>query len=152
VKPELLAQIKTEANGRLNIADPHALKEVLDLRHDLSLSAKMAAKYLDENKTHLAHMLHREPNEAEVQISFILGPSGAAHLITAAKTSPEIPVDQILPRAAAANHALFHDHQGKALTAGQAVAHLSARYRADKAKFAAYTTPTAPPTASKIEA
>ncbi|HLZ67838.1 MAG TPA: hypothetical protein VKQ29_16555 [Aliidongia sp.] len=152
VKPELLAQIKTEAHGRLAIADPQALKEVLDLRHDLSLSAKMAAKYLDENKTHLAHLLHREPNEAEVQISFILGPSGAAHLVAAAKSHPDTPVDQILPKAVAANRSLFHDHQGTALTASQAVAHLAARYRADKAKFAAYSTPAGQPQPSKIDA
>ena len=151
VKPGLLAQIKTDAHGRLSVADPATLKEVLDLRHDISLSAKMAAKYLDENKTHLTHMLHREPSEAEVQISFILGPTGAAHLIAAAKSNPETPVDQIVPKAVAANRSLFHDHQGRTLTAGQAVAHLAARYRADKAKFAAYTTPTAQPK-GKIEA
>lgn len=152
VKPDLLAQIKADAHGHLNIADPHALKEVLDLRHDIGLSAKMAAKYLDENKAHLGHMLHREPTEAEVQISFILGATGAARLITAAKSSPETPVDDVVPKAVAANRTLFHDRQGKILTAGQAVAHLAARYRADKAKFAAYTTPTTAPAASKIEA
>lgn len=152
VKPALLAQIKTDAHGRLTIDDPAALKEVLDLRHDIGLSAKMAAKYLDENKTHLTHMLHREPSEAEVQISFILGPSGAAELIKAAKSNPEKPVDQVVPKAVAANRTLFHDHQGGILSAGQAVAHLAARYRADKAKFAAYSTPTDKPTASKIDA
>lgn len=152
VKPGLLAQIKTEANGRLTIADPQALKEVLDLRHDMNLSTKMAAKYLDENKTHLSHMLHREPTEAEVQISFILGPSGAAHLINAAKSSPDVPVDQVVPKAVASNRSLFHDHQGQTMTASQAVAHLAARYRADKAKIAAYTTPSTQPTASKIDA
>ena len=152
VKPELLAQIKTDAHGRLTIANPHALKEVLDLRHDLSLSAKMAAKYLDENKAHLARILHREPSEAEVQISFLLGPSGAAHLINAAKNTPEAPVDQIMPKAVASNRSLFRDHQGHTMTAGQAVAHLAARYRADKAKFAAYTIPPAKPAPSKIDA
>jgi hypothetical protein len=151
VKPDLLAQIKTDAHGHLTIADPAALKEVLDLRHDIGLSAKMAAKYLDENKTHLTDMLHREPSEAEVQISFILGPTGAAHLIGAARSNPETPVDQIVPKAVAANRTLFHDHQGNILTAGQAVAHLAARYRADKAKFAAYTTPTPRPK-GRIEA
>jgi hypothetical protein len=152
VKSELLGQIKTEATGRLTIADPHALKEVLDLRHDLGLSAKMAAKYLEENKAHLGHLLHREPSEAELQISFILGPSGAARLIGAAKNSPDRPVDQIMPRAAAANHGLFHDHAGRILTAGEAVAHLAARYRADKAKFAAYAAAAPqPPTGSKID-
>jgi len=152
VKPALLAQIKTERNGRLTITDPHALKEVLNLRHDLGLSAKMAAKYLDENKTHLSHILHREPSEPEVQISFLLGPSGAAHLINAAKNAPDTPVDQIMPKAVASNRSLFHDHQGKMLTASQAVAHLAARYRADKAKFAAYVTPPAATTGSKIDA
>jgi hypothetical protein len=152
VKPELLDQIKTEKNGRLTIDNPHALKEVLDLRHDLGLSAKMAAKYLDENKTHLGHILHREPTEAEVQISFLLGPSGAAHLINAARSTPDTPVDQVMPKAVASNRSLFHDHQGRALTASQAVAHLAARYRADKAKFAAYATPAAQPIASKIDA
>ncbi|HEV2676223.1 MAG TPA: hypothetical protein VGV37_16985 [Aliidongia sp.] len=152
VKPGLLAQIKTGANGRPTIADPQALKEVLDLRHDISLSAKMAAKYLDENKTHLSRILHREANEAEVQISFLLGASGAAHLIKAAGSNPDMPVDQVVPKAVAANRSLFHDHQGQTMTAGEAVAHLAARYRADKAKFAAYTNPAANPTVSKIDA
>jgi len=152
VKPELLKQIKGDGHGRLTIADPTALKEVLDLRHDIGLSAKMAAKYLDDNKAHLGHMLHREPTEAEVQISFILGATGAARLIEAAKNSPATPVEDVVPKAVAANRTLFHDRQGKTLTAGEAVAHLAARYRADKAKFAAYSTPPAPPSASKIEA
>jgi hypothetical protein len=152
VKPALLAQIKPDAHGRMTVADPHSLREMLDLRHDLSLSAKMAAKYLDDNKAHLGHILHREATEAEVQISFLLGASGAAHLINAAKTGPDTPVDQVLPKAVAANRTLFHDHQGKPLTAGEAVAHLAARYRADKAKFAAYTTPVTHPKAGKIEA
>jgi hypothetical protein len=152
VKPKLLAQIKTDAHGRMLVSDPGTLKELLDLRHDLSLSAKMAAKYLDDNKTHLSHILHREPSEAEVQISFLLGASGAAHLINAAKNGPDTPVDQVMPKAVAANRNLFHDHQGKTLTAGEAVAHLAARYRADKAKFAAYSTPVTPPKTGKIEA
>ncbi len=43
IKPELIRQIGTDAKGRMKIEDPDALKDVLDLRHDVALSARMAS-------------------------------------------------------------------------------------------------------------
>jgi hypothetical protein len=138
VKPSLIAQIKTDAKGHLSVADPKALKDILDLRHDVALASGMAEKLMAENTAHLHHLLHRAPSEPEVHLAFLLGAAGAGKLINAAASTPEIAATQVVASAAAANPTLFHDRSGKARSAAEAVAFLAAKYRADKAKVQAY--------------
>jgi hypothetical protein len=146
VKPGLIKQITTDAKGHLHVADPKALKDILELRHDVALSASMASKLMAENTAHLQHILHRAPTEPEVHLAFLLGAQGAGRLIDAAAATPNIASDAVVKSAAAANPTLFHDKSGKTRSAAEAVAFLAAKYRADKAKVAAYAPlHTAPP-------
>jgi hypothetical protein len=138
VKPELVAQIKTDAKGHLKVADPAALKDILELRHDVALSSKMATKLMALNTAQLHHILHRAPSESEVHLAFMLGATGAGRLITAAATTPDIAASDVVAPAAAANPGLFHDKTGKVRSAAEAVIFLTAKYSADKAKVAAY--------------
>jgi hypothetical protein len=146
VKPDLVAQITTDAQGHLKVADPGALKDILELRHDVALSSKMATKLMAENAAQLRHILHRHPSEAEVHLAFLLGAAGAGRLITAAATTPNIAANEVVAPAAAANPSLFHDKTGKVRSAAEAVIFLTAKYRSDKAKVAAYAQlkPVAP--------
>jgi hypothetical protein len=138
VKPELVRQITTDAKGHLKVADPKALKDILELRHDVALSSSMASKLMAENTAHLHRILHRAPTEPEVHLAFLLGASGAGKLIDAASATPEIASSDVVASAAAANPTLFHDKSGKVRSASEAVAFLAAKYRSDKAKVAAY--------------
>jgi hypothetical protein len=152
VKPELVRQIKLDAKGRPQVPAGKALDDLLALRHDPVLAAKMAAKYLDEGKAQLQHSLRRPPTEAEVHMAFLLGPTGAANLIHIAANAPDTPVDQVVGAAASSNKPLFHDHAGQIRTAGDTVAFLAAKYHADRARIAAYATAANPVANSGIDA
>ncbi len=152
IKPELVGKIALDAKGRLKVADPQALDDLLALRHDPVLATKMAGKYLDEGKAQLKQALHREPSETEVHLTFLLGPAGAAHLIRTAEAEPDKPVDQVVGTAATSNRSLFLASDGTPRTAAQSVAFLAQKYQADKARATRYLRAmTAPPTA-KIDA
>ena len=152
IKKELVAQIETNSKGRPSVGDPDALKTVLALRNDMALSTRMAVKYLDDNRMAMSHHLHRQPSESELQVSFLLGPSGAAKLIKAAAHTPEIAAADLVPHAAAANRHLFYNTSGEPRTAAQAVAFLASKYRSDKAKTAAYLAGTLPSAKHSVDA
>jgi hypothetical protein len=138
VKPELIAQIVDNAKGRPTIADPGVLKDVLALRDDLSMAARAAAFYLDDNRARLSHALHRAPSDAELRLSFLLGAHGAIKLIHAAAKTPEVDAASVLPHAAAANHRLFYDPAGQARSARSIMTFLEHKFHKDAAKYAAY--------------
>lgn len=103
--PEV-AQIKFR-NGRNTVSDPALKRKLLDLRHDIPLSAAMAGRYLDECGKDLNRMLRRQPSENERRMAYVLGPGGAAKLIRAAQNDPSGSAHDTLPQAAAANGPLF---------------------------------------------
>jgi len=139
VKTDLVAQIKRDpTTGHLTVDDPKARQAILDLRHDLDLSARTATEYLNENRASLGKQLGRPATDAEVQMSFLLGASGAAHLIKTASSEPGKPVDQVLPKAVAANHSLFVEKNGQPRSASAAVDFLAQKFGRDRTRFAAY--------------
>jgi len=138
IKPDLMAQIVVGAKGRPTISDPTVLREVLALRNDLAMSAKVAEFYLDDNRAALTRSLHRAPSESELRLSFLLGPHGATKLIHAAERTPTVSAAKILPHAAAANHRLFYTSSGEPRDAAEALAFLTSKFRQDADKYAAY--------------
>jgi hypothetical protein len=133
VKPALVKQIHLDPTGRPVVAQPAVLQDLLALRHDPVLSARMEAKYLDVARQQLVHLLHREPTETELHLSCLLGPAGAAHLLRTAETHPSMPVDQVVGAAAAANPSLFRHGDGRIRTAAEAILFVADKYRSDKA-------------------
>jgi hypothetical protein len=152
VKSDLVNQITADAKGHLKVADPKALNEILELRHDVALSSNMASKLMAENTGQLHRILHRAPTEPEVHLAFLLGASGAGKLINAAATTPDIASNQVVAGAASSNPTLFHDKSGKVRSAAEAVTFLAAKYRADKAKVAAYAQLQAPKPKGSVDA
>lgn len=124
-RPDLAAMVKQDANG-LSVA-PENRSLVLDARHDLDLSSKLAAKLCDESRTGLAKNLGRQPSEEEVRLAYFLGVKGATRLMTAAEATPTTTMKALLP-AAYANHRTMFSSHGKSLTADQALDALQARY------------------------
>jgi hypothetical protein len=152
IKPELVRQITLDAKGRAKVADPSALKDVLDLRHDVALSSRMAVKYRDDSRAHLTRMLHRPPSDAEVHLAFLLGPTGATHLIHAAAVTPNRASSEVVAPAVAANPSLFHDKSGRVRSAAEAVAFLTEKYRSDMAKVGIYAQAKPVPPKGTIDA
>jgi len=124
---DLARQIDSR-NGIPSVKDPAVRKQILDLRHDIDVSAGMAGRYLAEGRGRLEKRLKRPVTEAESRIAYVMGVGGAAKLIRTAEANPGAVAAQLLPNAAKANHNLFHDRaSGRALTARETVARLTDR-------------------------
>ncbi|MGQ9371903.1 lytic transglycosylase domain-containing protein [Azospirillum sp. A39] len=134
-----LAQ-RIESRGGLPVVKDAAVrKRILDLRHDIDLSAGMAARYLAEGRERLEARLKRPVSETESRIAYVMGVGGAAKLIRAAERTPHAAAADLLPAAARANRPLFYDRaSGRALTAVETVSRLTHRMETEqRAMFAA---------------
>lgn len=120
-------------NGIPSVKDPAVRRQILALRHDVDLSAGMAARYLSEGRDRLETRLKRPVSETESRIAYVLGVGGAAKLIRAAESSPRAAAAELLPAAAQSNRGLFFDRaSGRALTASETVARLTRRMETDQ--------------------
>lgn len=90
--------------------------QMLDLRKDAALSAKMAAELAGENGKILARKLGREATSAELYTAHFMGPKDAARLIEAARTNQSGTAAEMFPRAALANANVFKGPDGAKLT------------------------------------
>lgn len=118
----------TVKNGAPTVADAGGRATILALRSNSELAGSLAARYFDENRVALGKSLGRKPSENEVRMAYLLGASGAAHLLKAAKDHPGIGVDKIVPGAVHANPTLFRNSGGVVKTAGEAVASLDRHF------------------------
>ncbi|AWK88650.1 lytic transglycosylase domain-containing protein [Azospirillum thermophilum] len=129
---ELASQIDSR-NGIASVKDPAVRKKILDLRHDVDLSAGMAARYLAEGRERLEKRLGRPATETESRIAYVMGVGGATRLIKAAESSPRTAAAELLPSAAKANPTLFYDRaSGRELTVAEAVGRLTRRMDSDQ--------------------
>jgi hypothetical protein len=120
----------TEKGGAPSVADPATRQRILALRSDTPFAGALAARYFDENRAHLAKSLGKEPSENEVRMAYLLGASGATHLIKAAETTPSVPSSHVVPSAVRRNPRLFHNKDGSVKTAAEAVASLNRHFDA----------------------
>lgn len=128
-----LADAIQSRNGIPSVKDPAVRRQILALRHDVDLSAGMAARYLAEGRDRLEERLKRPVTETESRIAYVLGVGGAAKLIRAAESSPRAAAAELLPAAAQSNRGLFYDRaSGRALTASETVARLTRRMDTDQ--------------------
>ena len=91
------------------VVDPGLRQQVLALRHDPDLSARMAAELARDNRAALLPVLGREPDPAELYLAHFLGAGGAGKFLTALSADPSQSAAALLPEAAAANRAIFYD-------------------------------------------
>jgi hypothetical protein len=88
-------------------ADAETRREILALRNDPELSARMAGELARENAATLQTRLGRAPNAGELYAAHVMGPAGASRLIEAAQRgAPDAAA--LFPREAAANRGLFY--------------------------------------------
>jgi hypothetical protein len=120
----------TVKDGVPTVAEPGDRAVILALRSDSDLAGALAARYFDENRAALGKSLGRKPSENEVRMAYLLGASGASHLLKAAKEHPGIGADKIVPGAVRANPTLFRNPGGAVKTASEAVASLNHHFTA----------------------
>ena len=88
-------------------ADAETRREILALRSDPELSARMAGELARENASTLHKQLGRAPSAGELYAAHVMGPGGAFRLIEAAQRgAPDAAA--LFPREAAANRGLFY--------------------------------------------
>lgn len=88
-------------------ADAATRREILALRSDPELSARMAGELTRENAEALRARLGRAPSAGELYAAHVMGSRGALRLIeAAANNAPD--ASALFPREAAANRGLFY--------------------------------------------
>jgi hypothetical protein len=87
--------------------DPALRTQLLALRQDPQASALMAGELANDNRTYLYNTLGRDPDNAELYLAHFLGPDAAGRFLAALASDPGQRAAALLPRAAAANHAIF---------------------------------------------
>ena len=100
--------IRIGADGRARVADPLWRAEILALRFDPVVAARLAGALTRENTSTLRLALGRPPTAGELYAAHLLGPSQALLLLSTAQVAPAYPARTILPVAAASNRALFY--------------------------------------------
>jgi len=88
-------------------ANAETRREILALRSDPELSARMAGELARENATTLQARLGRTPTAGELYAAHVMGAGGALRLIEAAQQGAPNAVS-LFPREAAANRGLFY--------------------------------------------
>lgn len=96
-----------EASALHNGANAQTRRDILALRSDPEISARMAGELTRENATTLQARLGRAPNAGELYAAHVMGPGGALRLIEAAQQGSPNAVS-LFPREAAANRGLFY--------------------------------------------
>lgn len=133
---EAYASQISQVNGRASVADPRLRQQILDLRYDPEISARMGAELARENQSALERRLGRPVEAGEIYAAHVLGAAGAARLIEAAQSGAGS-ATELFPREAAANPWLFKTRDGRERSA-QA---LMARFEMDGAGGASAPAP-----------
>ena len=110
--------------GRSHVADPAMRREILALRFDPELSARMAGELSRENAAFLESRLGRPASAGELYAAHVMGPAGASRLIAAANDGAPSAA-ALFPREAAANRHLFYTRDGTARSAAQLLERLN---------------------------
>ncbi|MEM6625986.1 MAG: hypothetical protein AAF719_04715 [Pseudomonadota bacterium] len=118
------ADVSVERN-RVRVADADRRSEILALRKDPELSARMAAELANENSRILARKIDRAPTDRELYLAHFLGPADAGQLINAARNGETRSGADMFPRAANANRSIFYEASGEARSAQAIYARLT---------------------------
>jgi hypothetical protein len=96
-----------QAAALRNGADAETRREILALRRDPEIAARMAGELARENAAALQARLGRPPSAGELYAAHVMGAGGAVRLIeAAAQGAPSAAA--LFPREAAANRGLFY--------------------------------------------
>lgn len=126
------AMIERQPNGRYVVRDQAERRNILALRYDADISARMAGEFTQQNAAQLQAALGRPASSGELYIAHFLGAQGATDLIRLSESNPNVSAARAFPDAAAANRSIFYSG-GEARTARGVYERLTAGYRVDPA-------------------
>lgn len=109
---ELADQIGVTASGNAYVADPTQRQAILALRADPEVASLMAAGLAEDNRAHLAPILGRQPDHAELYLAHFLGAGGAGRFLSEMQVDPSQSAAALFARPAAANRAIFYAPDG----------------------------------------
>lgn len=108
----LAAQIDVTASGSAYVADPAQRQAILALRADPEIASLMAAGLAEDNRAHLAPILGRQPDHAELYLAHFLGAGGAGRFLSEMQADPSQSAAALFARPAAANRSIFYTPDG----------------------------------------
>ncbi|MGB5077750.1 MAG: transglycosylase SLT domain-containing protein [Sphingorhabdus sp.] len=111
--------ISQSADGSFRVDDPRMRDAILDLRTDPEASSVMAGEFAADNSAHLTTSLGRSPEPVDLYLAHFLGANGAVQFLSAHDANPDALAAPLLPKAAAANRAIFYDKQGAPRSVGE---------------------------------
>ena len=94
------------------VSDPTMRAQILALRGNPDASALMAAELAGDNAADLTQVLGRSPDPTELYLAHFLGSAGAQQFLSALALDPSQSAASVLPKAAAANQAIFYGAGG----------------------------------------
>jgi hypothetical protein len=109
------------------LADPAAHAQLMALRNDPQASSMMAAAMAGDNQVALSGALGRAPSSGELYLAHFLGADGAVKFLSAMASNPTQSAAALLPKAAAANRAVFFDASGAPRSLAQVMGLLNSR-------------------------
>ena len=118
------ASLISLSSGRAIVTEPALRPHILRLRYNPGLSARLAGELAAENRRALGQTLGRPVSDGEIYVAHFLGVEAASRLLQAARWTPSVNASTLLPKAAAANPAVFL-RNGRPLTAAQLVERLT---------------------------
>jgi len=104
---------------RLRIHDPVINEYVLSLRHNPRVSALLAAEYVKYNRKRLTNTLDREPGHTELYLTHFFGTTGAISFLKTLYENPDRIADEVFPKAAKTNQAIFRPKSSKPRTVAE---------------------------------
>ena len=126
------AQSVSTTSGRVSVeGGVEQRKQVLALRDDPELSARMAGELARENAHILGNQIGRAPTSRELYAAHFLGPAGAAELINLVRKTPELDASSVFGVEARANPAIFNDSAGKPRSVAAVYARLTGQSLSD---------------------
>lgn len=125
------AQAIETSDGRARITDPNLRQQILDLRFDPAASSLMAGALASDNGAELKTVLGRNPDASELYLAHFLGVAGASRFLGELASNPAASAVELLPRAAAANPAIFRHRSGAARSVAEVMEVI--RRRVDRA-------------------
>ena len=120
--------------GIARIVDPAMRNEILNLRFDPQAASLMAGALATDNRAALSEVLGRNPDASEMYLAHFLGSGGAERFLSKLATNPDHSAVALLPRAAAANRAIFRTPSGAERSVGEVMGVVRARVESAMAR------------------
>ena len=109
------AAIHKDPSGEYIVQGQYSQEAVLALRNDPILSASMAGEMLKQSRSVMQASIGRSMRPADLYLTYVLGPAGAARFLTALRQSPSAPVRSVASRRVLRNAGLLA-HDGRSLS------------------------------------